>query len=258
MWLHTAARHYCIKRSFGYSAAQAEYQYATQGISFINGPPFPPPAPTDVSADFQQLYHEIKIDLERAYPDDFATLDDLRQHMMEGVQSAHGPLLEQNKEIESTREQREQFCTYIRQFTYDAAHSVDPLPYQRYFSPRELERLWYRVRQKWTVESNATWYPINANLPEQPANILTFQSAWFRHNVPLQALQQLFYRKGIAYVWEFWMRGPFVDPCNSKATSLMVPLPILGEGYWTSEKRNWIIYASHEDTIAFGGDWLLY
>nr|MBA3824104.1 hypothetical protein [Ktedonobacterales bacterium] len=200
VWLHTAARHYCIKRSFGYSAAQLVYQYATQGMSFINGPPLPPSASTDVSPDFQQLFHEIQIDLERAYPDDFATLDDLRQHLIEVVQSAHGPLFEQNMETDSTHEEREQFCTYIRQFTCDAAHSVDPLPYRRYFSTRELERLWYRVRRKWNVETNSTWYPINVNLPEQPANILAFQSAWFRHNVPLQALQKLFYRKGIEYV----------------------------------------------------------
>jgi hypothetical protein len=30
-----------------------------------------------------------------------------------------------------------------------------------------------------------------------------------------------------------------------------------GEGFWCSERMDWIIYASHEGTITFGGEWLV-
>jgi len=29
------------------------------------------------------------------------------------------------------------------------------------------------------------------------------------------------------------------------------------EGFWTSEDMNWLVYASHESSITFGGDWLI-
>lgn len=29
------------------------------------------------------------------------------------------------------------------------------------------------------------------------------------------------------------------------------------EGFWTSGNMDWIIYASHDGTITFGGEWLI-
>ena len=29
------------------------------------------------------------------------------------------------------------------------------------------------------------------------------------------------------------------------------------EGFWTTAEMDWLIYASHESSITFGGDWLI-
>lgn len=38
---------------------------------------------------------------------------------------------------------------------------------------------------------------------------------------------------------------------------LLRPWGGMGEQYWTSEKMDWLLYHSHENSLTVGGEWLL-
>lgn len=58
--------------------------------------------------------------------------------------------------------------------------------------------------------------------------------------------------RGVTRIWE--LRDYGVEYCQD--VLLFNPTYNGYEGYWTSDDLDWIVYASHEDSVTVGG-WLL-
>ncbi|PUA36422.1 hypothetical protein C8Z91_23735 [Paenibacillus elgii] len=111
------------------------------------------------------------------------------------------------------------------------------------------------MEQIWDI-SKPYWYPL---FDCKRDDLIAFDSEYIENEEKLKAIITLLKQHGEEQVIEFlesghtfYMRVSNLYPyyCyNGDFTG--------GEGFWTSQKMDWIIYASHEGTITFGGEWLV-
>ena len=145
------------------------------------------------------------------------------------------------------REEREAFCRYIRDLSAFALSAVEPLPFRRVLSMVETQALWLRLGQRWQIPIGG-WYP----LAETSLDVIAFNAAQFEEALPLERFQRIIQAKGITRMWELREYGPEFE----EDVALYRPFYNGAEGYWSSNDLEWIVYASHENSITIGG-WLL-
>ena len=167
----------------------------------------------------------------------------LKSLPFEYVQTQPGPSTQAAMEQE-----RIAFFTYIQNLSNSQLQSAQPLPYQRVLSPAESEAMWSRLRRRWQIIGNL-WYPLSkCSLP----NIIAFQSDAFEDFCSSASLSDLLLSAGVTRIWELREYGiEYVQD-----VSLFDPVYSTYEGYWSSENLDWIVYASHEESVTVGG-WLL-
>ena len=121
--------------------------------------------------------------------------------------------------------------------------------------PREIrgaerERLWRRMREAWRVPEGY-WYPL-ADLARR--DLLALEAPSFHEAlVTGKQLHATLAGQGVEHVYELLEGG---RAYTMKLTDLY---PRYGgdEGFWCSDAMDWIVYASHESSIAVGGSWLV-
>ena len=240
--LHTAARHYCVERH-----ARWARRYAERAIGVQH------PEAQDIYPRYTVL-NAILVDIESIVPGDFDTTETLRSILVIAGQTAHDLFTRPPHSAIAARamtEERELFCTYVRDLSSAALQDVVPLPYRRSLGREEHIRLWARLHERWGPREGDYWHPLlTADLPP---HLLAVQQAWFQHAIPSALLQQILRRHGVGHVWELREFGPeyeldldTLDPTYNGA-----------EGYWTSDDMAWLLYASHESSITVAGEWLI-
>ncbi|ABW26701.1 hypothetical protein [Acaryochloris marina] len=263
--LHTAARHYCQTQSNYW------YQHTTEIRQTI---------PRD-QGNYQQMLLEsyarsdvltiICTELERLDPDHLDDIDITR----DGLRPAFGHRIVQiGRDAQKTpshpnmgqpppqisqatigvnvddaiTNEREAFCTYIQELSESQLHAVQPLPYQRVLSPAEPRTLWQGLRNRWKIIS-PYWHPLH---PRNLSDITAFNTDAFEAFCESFSLIDRLSNRGITRIWELRDYGIEYE----QDISLFDPAYNGNEGYWTSNRLDWIVYASHEDSTTVGG-WLL-
>ena len=115
-------------------------------------------------------------------------------------------------------------------------------------SDDEAKRLWSRLRQAWQI-TDGYWYPLVESSNE---TVAAFQDGPFYEAVSSQLLQSILGAHGIERTWELREFGPEYE----QDVALLNPYYNGAEGYWSSGELDWIVYASHENSVTVGG-WLL-
>ncbi|WP_189014498.1 hypothetical protein [Paenibacillus marchantiophytorum] len=112
-----------------------------------------------------------------------------------------------------------------------------------------------KMEQTWDI-SKSYWYPLfECKRPD----LIAFNSQYIESEEKLEVIISLLKNHGVEQVLEFLE----TDHSYKIEVSNLYPYYcyngefIGGEGFWCSDKMDWIIYASHEGTITFGGDWLV-
>ncbi|WP_127530105.1 hypothetical protein [Paenibacillus kobensis] len=111
-----------------------------------------------------------------------------------------------------------------------------------------MERMW-DIRQPY-------WYPLFDCSRE---DLIAFNSEYIENEERLNDIKTLLKHHGIMQVIEFLETG---ETFNIQVSNLY-PYYCYnddfsgGEGFWTSQSMDWIIYASHEGTTTIGGEWLV-
>ncbi|WP_339190481.1 hypothetical protein MKX33_11210 [Paenibacillus sp. FSL R5-0490] len=109
-------------------------------------------------------------------------------------------------------------------------------------SRKDMERVW-DIRQPY-------WYPLFDCSRE---DLISFDSEYIESEEKLNDIITLLTHHEVEQVIEFLETGETLNiqvsnlypyyGCNGELSG--------GEGFWTSHKMDWIIYVSHEGTIAF-------
>ncbi|WP_299413185.1 hypothetical protein [Acaryochloris sp. IP29b_bin.148] len=263
--LHTAARHYCQTQSNYW------YQHTTEIRQTI---------PRD-QGNYQQMLLEsyarsdvltiICIELERLDPDHLDDIDTTRDLIVQIGRSAQKmpphpnmgqppPQISQatfgvnvddamvSDRPSAIADEREAFCTYIQALSESQLQAVQPLPYQRVLSLTESKTLWQGLRNRWQI-IGPYWHPLH---PRSLPDITAFNTEAFEAFCDSFSLIDQLSTRGITRIWELRDYGIEYE----QDISLFDPAYNGNEGYWTSNRLDWIVYASHEDSTTIGG-WLL-
>ena len=244
--LHSAARRYCMERHFYWATeysklssdgkARAGQSYTKEALSV-----FPR----------YNVLNAILTDVERFIPADFDSLNHEREMLSRAGKTAQdlfttGKQSEIEQQVMS--EERERFSSFVEKISTDELEGIILLAYRRVLKETEAKNIHDSLEKIW--QARGYFYPLKERSRE---DLEGFQSAWFDREVDLDKLRQKILARGIERIWELKEYGPEYEI----ATTLLEPnYGNGGEGFWTSNGFEWLIYTSHESSITFGG-WAL-
>lgn len=110
-----------------------------------------------------------------------------------------------------------------------------------------------RIRTIWGVNDTYYWYPLSTS---HRFDVIAFDSDYIEDvDQKIEEIQQWIRDQGTEQIFELhedrtlWqIDTASLDPCYDGRYL---------ERYWFDQKMNWIIYASHESKISFGGTGLI-
>lgn len=144
------------------------------------------------------------------------------------------------------QEERIKFKDFIQTISTKDLTSVEPLAHRRRLAKDESEKVRQTLREQWNFEGNY-WEPLEELSPKPTIflmkdNITDEDYEEITREIQKHAVPKLFEiaEDGSDAEIEF---GLFHPDCY--------------ETIYCDRTFEWIVYGSHESTIAFGGDWLL-
>jgi hypothetical protein len=119
----------------------------------------------------------------------------------------------------------------------------------RALSYEENEGIYKRFAARWNVGSSL-WTPHTDELV--PMNAFIAHANAFDREVGAAAVRRILAHRGIERIFELDEFGGYdvgLDGVLAFENSF--------DRYWTSDSADWLIHMSHEETVAFAGDWLV-
>jgi hypothetical protein len=254
--LHTAARCYCMARaSFWEDIYDQLHQSGRATRPRIGAPSWEYTEEALATFPRYNVLGAILTEVERLDPAEIGTITEARELITLAGEVAENEFTTASGNIERSamREEREFFARHVGGLSEHDLDGVETLFYRRVLLSEESGAVWNRLRSTWGITRGAYWYPLDRSRAEKPDGVEDFDAPGFSESVPLPTLRNLLTDHGDERIWELREYGPeykldlsaFEPNCNGV------------EGYWCSERMDWVIYASHESSITIGGKWLL-
>lgn len=122
--------------------------------------------------------------------------------------------------------------------------------YKHSLDREEYDRIWAQIQAHWGSIAGY-WYPLNDK--GWPSDVVVFPLNMFHQSVPFITLHTILKQHGVVQVWEL-----LEDYTGEEIPVESFFLDYTGvEGYWTSSEFDWMIYVSHENSIALAGTWFM-
>ncbi len=239
--LYTATRRYCTDR-----AQELRIQYFDR----INEPDPPFSVWPRVA-----LLDALLADIESVAPDQFSSLDALRNYLLLAGSTATSAATKQYSSLgtDLIDEERDRFRIYVEGLTAADLRNIAPLPSRRRLSDAESGHVWDALDQRWQTHGGKEWYPLTK---EEPPGVIAFQAASFHRALPDEYLRGLLGDHSIERCWELYEHG-WVHEMAVELLSTHYGHYEGMECYATAGEMDWLIYASHESSITVAGDWLI-
>jgi hypothetical protein len=241
--LHHSIRRYCIENN---SKWMAKYDEIRVDSKDRGGRDYSDEA---LSTFPRYLFYGATLEqIERYRPEEFASLDEAKAFFATLVEETRldNPSLDGESEMEAVREERERFTRFIAEQSPHNLAGVEALFYRRVLSDNEFEGLRRKLDARWNL-GKWYWYPLT---PDRPDRVEAFQAPHFEEEVGWGTLRGML--SGTRTVWELRESGPSYEV----EASAFEPTYNGAEGFWCDDTFDWVIYASHEDSVTIGG-WLL-
>lgn len=242
--LHLAARRWCVDRHARW-ADEYERMQGARAFAFVK---------TYIDDDYRVFPRYIVLEallaaIERWLPTDVATVDEARERLVDAAHHAQSPMTAIDHPLarEAMTDERAAFERFARTSTPAEWATAAPLPFRRVLSPPEADALDRAFAARW-----GTWYggwPSRADLPPH----LTLHAEVMEHLPVLDAVRAFFAARAIARVFHLCEFGDSYER-DSADTDVSYDGR---EGRWFATDAPWMIYASHESSITFGGADLL-
>ncbi len=255
--LHTAARRHCLGALLGRRPPPTWW-------------PGPAPAPAaPPSPEGAALLDALLRVIEAAAPDDFAITAELHAFLTGAalLVKVEEPRYTWSRDAAGEREEvvirrpaptptheaeRRRFLDVLAGLDDAALRRVLPLPYRRLLGGGERARIRAGLCVRWGVDDGAhCWHPLWSTAT--PADVLVASARAFDAAVGEVGLRRALAARGGARVWTLLERG-WGDEYEQDLALCRFDAR---EGYYTAPGLDWLVYRSHEDTIAVAGDWLV-
>ncbi|MEV0351087.1 hypothetical protein AB0H88_35340 [Nonomuraea sp. NPDC050680] len=187
--------------------------------------------------------------VERLDPDRLPEFSDLVDALSEAADTAQSPFTQpaSNKtEAKAMAEERRLFQSTLQAWVARADFPVEPLPYRRVLMPAQSFERQKQLEQRWGLVGRS-WHPMLAKPTPPDVLVLTEASMWDE-----QGLAQV--RAALRD-----MSGGRVTELREYGADYLVDVEMFApqytgaEGVWSDDTLTWIVFASHEGTVAFGG-----
>jgi hypothetical protein len=144
-------------------------------------------------------------------------------------------------------EERAAYRRFVAEVSEDQLREVAELPYRRRLAEEEQRKLFHRFVDVW-----GNWYGGSVDGKNLPANV-TLHVAAMDAPEAYEKLRQILRDRGIERIFELREGG-----CGREIARPIAEFLYTGaEGFWTAGEMDWMVYASHESSITFGGEWLI-
>ncbi|MGW5052604.1 hypothetical protein [Actinokineospora sp. NPDC004072] len=188
-------------------------------------------------------------EVERLDPDDLPELDRLAADLAAAAFVAQSPFTKppmEQVEAEVIEDERLRFRQLIPVWMANPPPAVVPMKYRRVLRQEESADWRRRLEARWGLV-DLCWHPqIEDSVPEDVL-VLRGRSMWDGPGVD-RVREAL---RGMGRLRVVELREYGADRLLD--VEGVEPRYTLAEGVWTDETLDWIAYASHEGTIAFGG-----
>jgi hypothetical protein len=121
---------------------------------------------------------------------------------------------------------------------------IEPLFYRRVLSEKESEFVRGKLKTIWNVEGY--WYPLTTWKRD---DVEAFQISYFEKEFGYEKLREILRKRGAGKLWE--MRENDIN--YEIKVNIFEPYYEGDEGFWCDAGFDWLIYASHENSITFAG-----
>lgn len=240
--LHTAARRYCMEKYHHwveiYSQMERRYSgdYKPEQLAIF---------PRYV------LLQAIQTEIERLDFEALPSTSELRELLIVAAQTTPSFWGESTSEIALRAEQetRNEVFSFVQ--TFNCAASVEPLPYRRALFGEELESISRILREKWG-KTKIYYFPLDEVESSYAPTLFAYDDVAFEEAIPEEKLIEMLRERGINRVYEIREWG---DENYLQDVELMNPSYTGAEVFISSEKWDWLFYASHESSVTTGG-WL--
>lgn len=149
-------------------------------------------------------------------------------------------------EKKAIQDERQKFINFIDSITDQLLETVEPLPYRRRLLEIEANEIREKLLKHWNFDGSY-WEPLTSCSP-QPFIFFC------KDNLSDQDYEKI--KKIISDQAENKIYEITEEHCDY-LTDNSEFYPDCYETIYTDKNFDWIVYGSHEGTIAFGGDWLL-
>lgn len=238
----TLARHYCID-NFRYWSDK--YQIERTGNDF-------PYTYTDNDYNLFPRYNALTAILkgiETIVGKSFNDSDQCRNELKELGQNSQTPFTTGKKnEISKTaiQEERQKFINFIDSISDQQLETVEPLPYRRRLLEKEASEIRENLLRHWNFDGGY-WEPLTSCSP-QP---FVFFSKDNLTDKDYEKIKKIIADRAESKIYEITEERYDYQIDNSEFD------PDCYETIYTDQNFDWIVYGSHEGTVAFGGAWLL-
>ncbi|MFC4042959.1 hypothetical protein ACFO1B_31410 [Dactylosporangium siamense] len=189
------------------------------------------------------------VEVERLDPDRLPGVDVVAGMMLAAAERARSPFTEPpHGEVEAQvmADERRLFAVQVRHWTEQPDLRVDAVPYRRVLTPEESSAWRTSSQRRWGARDGC-WHPMLGSSVPRDVLVLTGESMW--EDDAVERVRRVLRELGRSRVVELREYGAdyLLD------VEIVAPRYTGPEGLWTDEHHDWIAYASHEGTVAFGG-----
>ncbi|MET9231812.1 hypothetical protein [Lentzea sp. NPDC003310] len=242
--LHTMARRYLMSRNQRLHAEYAELpDDGRRGLGY-----------TDEAKRIFPRYNVVAavlLEVERLDPDDLPPVDRLATALATAASSAWSVFTTDlgAVEAEATAAERDLFRRAIRSWVAAGDLVVEPLPYRRVFGDEEVQDWRRRLEQRWGFARDQTlWHPLITETVPEDVLVVNADAMWDAGG--FERVHEALTAMGLRRVVEIREHG---DASCLLDLDEFAPSYTGAEGIWTDDTLDWIAYASHESSVAFGG-----
>jgi hypothetical protein len=144
------------------------------------------------------------------------------------------------------QEEREKFIRFIDQVSMDELAAVEPLPHRRRLTEEEKQVVRQELLTHWNFQGNY-WEPLEELSPKPTIFLMYNNISGSDYKQIISAIQ----KRADRCLFEITE-----DDNDAEIEFDLIQLDCY-ETIYCDKNYDWIVYGSHEGTVAFGGTWLL-
>jgi hypothetical protein len=189
------------------------------------------------------------VEVERLDPDRLPGVEVVTSTLLAAAENAESPFTKPPQDeiqAQAMADERRLFAANVRRWKAQPNLRTDPVPYRRVLTPGESSVWHTSLQQRWGVQDGC-WHPLLSGSVPHDVLVLTGESMWEDDNV--DQVRRVLRELGRPRVIELREGGAdyLLD------VEIFAPRYTGPEGLWSDEHHDWVAYASHEGTVAFGG-----